>query len=107
MRLCLVVVFAFIFESVGLPTMASQNYDSPFLDIVVLPVVWIAAFAAVSASITIPTQVSSWCLCKAFEAFATYDRCRFSRSCPSCSAIQERFAEVKRPAIQFRTVPEQ
>ncbi|CAE7212746.1 TTF2 [Symbiodinium sp. KB8] len=51
--LCLVVVFAFIFESVGLPTMASQNYDSPFLDMVVLPVVWIAAFAAVFTLVSI------------------------------------------------------
>ncbi|CAE7617302.1 CGT1 [Symbiodinium sp. CCMP2592] len=51
--LCLVVVFAFIFESVGLPTMASQNYDSPFLDMVVLPIVWIAAFAAVFTLVSI------------------------------------------------------
>ena len=107
-RLCLVVVFAFIFESVGLPTMASQNYDSPFLDMVVLPVVWIAAFAAVSASITIPQQTSSLFHRKAFEAFAVaaYDGCRFSRWSPSYSATQERFAEVKLPAIQFLTVPE-
>ena len=107
-RLCLVVVFAFIFESVGLPTMASQNYDSPFLDMVVLPVVWIAAFAAVSASITIPQQTSSLFHRKLLQLQHTnaYDGCRFSRWSPSYSATQERFAEVKLPAIQFLTVPE-
>ena len=73
--------------------MASQNYDSPFLDMVVLPVVWIAAFAAVSASITIPQQTSSLFHRKAFEAFAVaaYDGCRFSRWSPSYSVTQERF----------------
>jgi len=43
----LVLVFAFIVQAVALPTLASRSYISPLLTYVILPVVWLSAFAAV------------------------------------------------------------
>ena len=50
-RLALAVVSAFILEAVGIPTLASQSYKSDVLELVILPVVWIAAFTAVLSSV--------------------------------------------------------
>ncbi|CAE7472850.1 CGT1 [Symbiodinium natans] len=51
--LALAVVSAFILEAVGIPTLASQSYKSDVLELVILPVVWIAAFTAVVVLVSI------------------------------------------------------
>ena len=101
LRIALAVIFGFIFEAVGIPTLASQTYASPLLDFVLVPVVWIAAFVAVRSLVQnarSPGRVVG-------DVSAAFSACRSLCWLPSCLAKLERFDGAKLSAFRFLIGP--